>query len=50
MKIHECTTGNRSSAQRRLRWNIEGSTSHQLLGGIDSLELRNPQLRQAPNR
>jgi len=31
-------------------WLIENSASHQLLWCIDSLVLRNPPLRQAPNR
>jgi hypothetical protein len=31
-------------------WFIEHSTSHQLLWCIDSFALRNPPLRQAPNR
>jgi hypothetical protein len=31
-------------------WLIEHSTSHQLLGCIDSFVLRNPPLRQAPKR
>jgi hypothetical protein len=34
----------------RLTWLIEHSTSHQLLWYIDSFMLRNPPLRQAPNR
>jgi len=45
------TTGyNRRLAQWRVTWLIEHSTSHQLLWCIDSLELRNPPLRQAPKR
>ena len=42
--------GNRRLAQWRVTWLIEHSTSHQLLWCIDSFELRNPPLRQAPNR
>jgi hypothetical protein len=42
--------GNRRLAQWRVKWLIEHSTSHQLLWCIDSLVLRNPPLRQAPNR
>ena len=37
-------------AQWRVKWLIEHSTSHQLLWCIDSCVLRNPPLRQAPNR
>jgi len=33
-----------------VKWLIEHSTSHQLLWCIDSFVLRNPPLRQAPNR
>ncbi len=40
----------RCLAQWRVTWLIEHSTSHQLLWYIDSFELRNPPLRQAPNR
>jgi hypothetical protein len=36
--------------QWRVTWLNENSTSHQLLWCIDSFELRNPPLRQAPNR
>jgi hypothetical protein len=43
-------TDNRRLAQWRVQWLIEHSTSHQLLWCIDSLVLRNPPLRQAPNR
>jgi len=42
--------GNRRLAQWRVKWLIEHSTSHQLLWCIDSFVLRNPPLRQAPNR
>ena len=42
--------GNRRLAQWRVTWLIEHSTSHQLLWCIDSFVLRNPPLRQAPNR
>lgn len=41
---------NRRLAQWRVSWLIEHSTSHQLLWCIDSFVLRNPPLRQAPNR
>jgi hypothetical protein len=41
---------NRRLAQWRVTWLIEHSTSHQLLWCIDSFSLRNPPLRQAPNR
>ena len=44
------TTANRRLAQWRVTWLIEHSTSHQLLWCFDSLVLRNPPLRQAPNR
>ena len=42
--------GNRRLAQWRGKGLIEHSTSHQLLWCIDSFVLRNPPLRQAPNR
>jgi len=41
---------NRRLAQWRVQWLIEHSTSHQILWYIDSFVLRNPPLRQAPNR
>jgi hypothetical protein len=45
------TTGyNRRLAQWRVSWLIEHSTSHQHLWCIDNFVLRNPPLRQAPNR
>jgi hypothetical protein len=44
------TAVNRRLAQWRVKWLIEDSTSHQLLWYIDSYVLRNPPLRQAPNR
>ena len=44
------TAANRRLAQWRVTWLIEHSTSHQLLWCIDNFELRNPPLRQAPNR
>src|SRR5690554_4907764 len=44
------THHNRRLAQWRVTWLIEHSTSHQLLWCIDSFVLRNPPLRQAPNR
>jgi len=43
-------TANRRLAQWRVKWLIEHFTSHQLLWCIDSFVLRNPPLRQAPNR
>ena len=46
----EHRTHNSGFAKKRVQWLIEHSTSHQLLWCIDSLELRNPPLRQAPNR
>jgi hypothetical protein len=46
----ESRTANRRLAQWRVKWLIEHSTSHQLLWYIDSEVLRNPPLRQAPNR
>ena len=44
------TATNRRLAQWRVKWLIELSTLHQILWCIDSLELRNPPLRQAPKR
>ncbi len=41
---------NRRLAQWRVKWLIEHSTSHQLMWCNDSEVLRNPPLRQAPNR
>jgi hypothetical protein len=41
---------NRRLAQWRVTWLIEHSTSLQLLWCINSFVLRNPPLRQAPNR
>jgi len=41
---------NRRLAQWRVKWLIEHSTSHQLLWWADSFVLRNPPLRQAPER
>jgi hypothetical protein len=46
----EGRSANRRLAQRRVKWLIEHSTSHQLLWCIDSFVLRNPPLRQAPKR
>jgi hypothetical protein len=43
-------THNRRLAQWRVKLLIEHFTSHQLLWYIDSFVLRNPPLRQAPNR
>ena len=48
--IGKITGANRHLAQWRVKWLIEHSTSHQLLWCIDSFVLRNPPLRQAPNR
>jgi hypothetical protein len=39
---------NRRLAKKRVQWLIEHSTSYQLLCGVDSFELLNPLLRQAP--
>jgi len=50
MKTKNNTAYNRRLAQWRVTWLIEHSTSHQLLWYIDSFVLRNPPLRQAPNR
>ena len=44
------TSHNRRLAQWRVTWLNEHFTSHQLLWCIDSFELRNPPLRQAPKR
>jgi len=46
----ESPATNRRLAQWRVTWLIEHSTSHQLLWCIDSFVLRNPPLRQAPER
>ena len=46
----EHRTDNRRLAQWRVKWLIEHFTSHQLLCYVDSFVLRNPPLRQAPNR
>ena len=48
--VERKTSANRRLAQWRVKWLIEHSTSHQHLWHIDSFELRNPPLRQAPNR
>jgi len=50
MQTERTAAYNRRLAQWRVTWLIEHSTSHQLLWCIDSFELRNPPLRQAPNR
>jgi hypothetical protein len=50
---HRFTEGvrlNSGFAKKRVQWLIEHSTSHQLLWYVDSLVLRNPLLRKAPNR
>jgi hypothetical protein len=44
------TGANRRLAKKRVQWLIEHSTSYQLLCWVDSFVLRNPLLRQAPNR
>jgi len=44
------TGHNRRLAKKRVQWLNEHSTSYQLLCWADSLVLRNPLLRQAPNR
>jgi len=41
---------NKRLAQWRVTWFIEHSTLHQLLWCINSFELRNSPLRQAPKR
>jgi len=41
---------NRRLVQWRVKWLVEHSASHQILCCIDSFVLRNPPLRQAPNR
>jgi len=41
---------NRRLAKKRVQWLIEHSTSYQILCWVDSFVLRNPLLRQAPNR
>ncbi|WP_269015213.1 hypothetical protein [Aquirufa nivalisilvae] len=41
---------NKRLARWRITWLIEHSTSHQDLWCFDSFVLRNPPLRQAPNR
>jgi len=47
----ENSTGhNRRLAKKRVQWLIEHSASYQHLCWVDSLVLRNPLLRQAPNR
>jgi hypothetical protein len=43
------TGGNRRLAKKRVQWLIEHSTSYQNLCWVDSLVLRNPLHRQAPN-
>lgn len=46
----EAHAHNRRLAQWLLMWLIEHSASHQLWWCIDSFVVRNPPLRQAPNR
>ena len=48
--IKEQRTANRRLAKKQVQWLIEHSTSYQTLCWVDSLVLRNPLLRQAPNR
>ena len=48
--MNRMPAANRRLAQWRVTWLIEHSTTHQLLWYIDSFELRNPPLRQAPKR
>jgi len=50
MTTERTPTANRRLAQWRMTWLIQHSTSHQLLWCIDSFELRNSPLRQAPKR
>ena len=50
MTLAKSTTGNRRLAKKRVQWLIEHSASHQLLCWVDSIVLRNPLLRQAPER
>jgi hypothetical protein len=50
IKMRRKPVHNRRLAQWLVKWLIEHSASHQLLWCIDSLVLRNPPLRQAPNR
>jgi hypothetical protein len=49
-KEKEALGGNRRLAQWRVKWLIEHSASYQLLCWVDNFVLRNPPLRQAPNR
>jgi len=49
MKINK-TNANKRLAKKRVQWLIEHSASYQILCCVDSLVLRNPLLRQAPNR
>jgi len=50
INLNEVRPHNKRLAQWRVTWLIEHSTSHPLLWCIDSFMLRNPPLRQAPNR
>jgi hypothetical protein len=43
-------TANRRLAKKRVQWLVEHSSSYQLLCWVESLVLRKPLLRQAPNR
>jgi len=49
MTKKEALSGNRRLAKKRVQWLNEHSTSYEILCWIDSLVLRNPLLRQAPN-
>jgi hypothetical protein len=50
MYTNRMPAANKRLAQWRVTWLIEHSASHQHLWYIDSFVLRNPPLRQAPNR
>ena len=49
-RMKEHRSDNSGFAKKRVQWLIEHSTSHQHLWYVDSFVLRNPPLRQAPNR
>ena len=46
----EWAAASRRLAKKRVQWLTEHSTSYQLLCWVDSFVLRNPLLRQAPNK
>lgn len=50
MTTERTAAANRRLAKKRVQWLIEHSTSYQIICWVDSLVLRNPLLRQAPNR